>query len=63
MKLEYSIFEKIAIQRKHLGLSQTQVDKNTMGSTGTFSQIMRPEYYRIGDISQKEIPDPMEYLK
>jgi len=25
------------------------VDKNTMGSTGTFKQIMQPEYFRIGD--------------
>ena len=26
------------------------VDKNTMGSTGTFKQIMVPEYFRVGDI-------------
>jgi replicative DNA helicase len=26
------------------------VDKNTMGATGTFSQFMQPEYYRVGDI-------------
>lgn len=26
------------------------VDKNTMGGTGTFQQIMQPEYFRIGDI-------------
>lgn len=25
------------------------VDKNTMGGTGTFTQIMQPEYYRVGD--------------
>jgi replicative DNA helicase len=26
------------------------VDKNTMGGTGTFKQIMQPEYFRVGDI-------------
>jgi replicative DNA helicase len=26
------------------------VDKNTMGSTGAFKQIMQPEYFRVGDI-------------
>ena len=26
------------------------VDKNTMGATGSFNQIMRPEYYQVGDI-------------
>lgn len=25
------------------------VDKNTMGSTGTFRQIMQPEFFRVGD--------------
>lgn len=29
------------------------VDKNTMGGTGTFQQIMQPEYFRIGDIYQE----------
>jgi replicative DNA helicase len=28
------------------------IDKNTMGACGTFRQIMQPEYYRVGDISQ-----------
>lgn len=26
------------------------VDKNTMGATGTFTQIMQPQFFRIGDI-------------
>lgn len=26
------------------------VDKNTMGATGTFKQVMQPEFYRVGDI-------------
>ena len=26
------------------------VDKNTMGATGTFIQIMHPEYFRVGDV-------------
>jgi replicative DNA helicase len=26
------------------------VDKNTMGATGTFKQLMQPEYFRVGDI-------------
>lgn len=29
---------------------QVLVDKNTMGATGTFTQIMQPEYFRVGDI-------------
>ena len=32
------------------------VDKNTMGATGTFKQIMQPELFRIGDIYKK--PEP-----
>lgn len=28
------------------------VDKNTMGGTGTFKQIMQPEYFRVGDIAK-----------
>lgn len=27
------------------------VDKNTMGSTGAFRQMMQPEYYRVGDLT------------
>ncbi len=27
-----------------------RVDKNTVGSTGTFQQMMEPEYFRLGDI-------------
>ncbi|CAK0753044.1 hypothetical protein CCP3SC15_1920001 [Gammaproteobacteria bacterium] len=26
------------------------VDKNTMGGTGTFEQVMQPEYYRVADV-------------
>lgn len=26
------------------------IDKNTMGATGSFKQIMQPEYYRVGDL-------------
>ena len=29
------------------------VDKNTMGETGTFKQIMQPEYFRVGDIYEE----------
>lgn len=29
------------------------VDKNTMGPTGTLTQIMQPEYFRVGDIRQE----------
>jgi len=28
------------------------VDKNTMGATGAFTQIMRPEYFQVGDPAQ-----------
>jgi replicative DNA helicase len=31
------------------------VDKNTMGATGVFDQIMQPEYYRVADVY-----DPMK---
>lgn len=30
------------------------VDKNTMGSTGTFTQMMQPEYFRVGDVERKD---------
>ena len=29
------------------------VDKNTMGGTGSFQQIMQPEYFRVGDIQRE----------
>lgn len=32
------------------------VDKNTMGATGTFRQIMQPEYFRVGDIYNAQRP-------
>jgi len=32
------------------------VDKNTMGATGAFKQIMQPEYFRIGDIYNAQRP-------
>lgn len=38
--------------RENDGYSNTVnvlVDKNTMGGTGTFEQVMQPEYYRVGD--------------
>jgi replicative DNA helicase len=28
------------------------VDKNTMGKTGAFTQIMQPEFFRVGDIAK-----------
>lgn len=28
------------------------IDKNTMGPTGSFTQYMQPEYFRIGDITE-----------
>ena len=28
------------------------IDKNTMGGTGTFKQLMQPEYFRVGDINK-----------
>ena len=42
-------------ERTDDGYSNTvngMVDKNTMGGTGSFIQIMQPEYYRVGDIAQ-----------
>jgi replicative DNA helicase len=33
------------------------VDKNTMGATGTFTQIMQPEYFRVGDVCATERKD------
>lgn len=32
------------------------IDKNTMGKLGTFRQIMQPEFFRVGDVSNKERP-------
>ena len=34
------------------------VDKNTMGATGTFTQTMQPEYFRVGDVCKTEQPEP-----
>jgi replicative DNA helicase len=31
------------------------IDKNTMGATGTFKQIMQPEFFRVGDIYNANI--------
>jgi len=35
------------------------VDKNTMGATGTFQQMMQPKFFRVGDfqIDAPGIPD------
>jgi replicative DNA helicase len=33
------------------------VDKNTMGGTGSFKQMMAPEFYRVGDIYQQAPAD------
>lgn len=32
------------------------VDKNTMGATGMFTQIMTPEYFRVGDPDTRRLP-------
>ena len=34
------------------------VDKNTMGATGTFRQLMQPEYFRVADIYTESIRLP-----
>jgi replicative DNA helicase len=38
---------------------QGLVDKNTMGSCGTFEQFMQPEYFRVADI--KKVDPNIEY--
>lgn len=45
----------ILLKRERIGEGYSNevdvlVDKNTMGATGTFKQIMQPEYFRVGDI-------------
>lgn len=50
----------VLLQRERLqdGYSNTvdvYVDKNTMGATGGFQQIMQPEYFRVGDIYSDEL--------
>lgn len=47
----------IMLHREHLedGYSNTvnvRVDKNTVGATGTFNQMMEPEYFRLHDVEQ-----------
>jgi replicative DNA helicase len=40
-------------ERSDEGYSSTVdvlVDKNTMGSTGAFKQVMRPEFFQVGDV-------------
>jgi hypothetical protein len=39
-------------------LLDVRVDKNTLGRTGAFRQIMEPEYFRIGDVEQIPLADP-----
>ena len=41
-------------ERKEEGYSNlvdVLVDKNTMGATGSFQQMMQPEFYRVADIA------------
>lgn len=34
------------------------VDKNTVGGTGTFQQMMQPEYFRLGDVERVPLVAP-----
>lgn len=34
------------------------VDKNTMGATGGFQQVMQPEFFRVGDVYAGELVEP-----
>jgi replicative DNA helicase len=45
----------ILLKRERIGEGYSNevdvlIDKNTMGATGTFKQIMQPEYFRVGDL-------------
>ena len=42
------------IENGYSNIVDVLVDKNTMGSTGVFKQIMQPEYFRVGDL-EKEV--------
>jgi hypothetical protein len=35
---------------------EVMIDKNTMGGTGSFKQMMAPEYYRVGDLYKGNVP-------
>jgi len=35
---------------------EVMIDKNTMGGTGSFKQMMAPEYYRVGDLYKGMTP-------
>lgn len=51
--------EKIA--DGYSNLVNVRVDKNTVGGTGTFQQMMEPEYFRLGDVERIPLNAP-EYL-
>jgi replicative DNA helicase len=40
------------IENGYSNIVDVLVDKNTMGSTGVFKQIMQPEYFRVGDLER-----------
>lgn len=47
----------ILLKRAHVddgysNIVDVMVDKNTMGATGSFQQIMKPEFYRVGDLKE-----------
>lgn len=51
--------EKIA--DGYSNLVNVLVDKNTVGGTGTFQQMMQPEFFRLGDVERVPLNAP-EYL-
>ncbi len=48
--------EKIA--DGYSNMINVRVDKNTVGGTGTFQQMMEPEYFRLGDIERVPLVAP-----
>lgn len=42
----------------YANLVSIRVDKNTVGGTGTFQQMMQPEYFRLGDVERVPLTAP-----
>lgn len=49
------LLKRERVQDSYSNTVDVFVDKNTMGATGGFQQIMQPEYFRVGDIYPDEL--------
>lgn len=48
-----ALLKRERVEDGYSNIVDVLIDKNTMGGTGTFQQIMQPEYFRVGDLVNK----------